>query len=77
MVREFPDYWSRVHVGDMIQITSDNPNYTKYHNKVWEVSAVYVGVSQHPGYNMRLYPEALVECRGLPFAVYEYEFEVI
>jgi hypothetical protein len=63
--------------GSRIRITSDNSNYRRYLDKEWVVEGVYVGESSHPGYDMGVYPQKLVECMGLPFALYEWEFEVV
>lgn len=64
-----------VNVGDKIIITSDNENYNRYRNKVFVVSHVAHSIKQHPGYDSGV-GQALVDCRGLPFSLYEYEFEV-
>ena len=66
-----------VKVGTRIRITSDNENYDKYRKRTWKVARVYKDKTEHPGYDMGVYPQKLVECDGLPFALYEYEFDVV
>ena len=66
-----------VRVGSRIKITSDNDNYNKYRKKTWKVARIYKDDTEHQGYDMGVYPQKLVECDGLPFALYEYEFEVV
>jgi hypothetical protein len=65
-----------VRVGSRIKITSDNDSYKPYIKRTWQVSKVYHNSSENPLYDMGVYPQKLVECHGLPFALYEYEFEV-
>jgi len=66
-----------VRVGSRIRITSDNENYDKYRKRTWKVARIYKDDAEHRGYDMGLYPQKLVECDGLPFALYEYEFDVV
>lgn len=66
-----------VKVGDKIRITSDNENYDKYRNGVWTVENIAHSTKEHPGYDEAMSPMALVDCDGLPFSLYEYEFEVV
>jgi len=58
-----------------VRITSDNENYADYMNKELKITGIYR--EDHPGYDRGLYPQKLVEFEGVPFALYEYEFEVI
>jgi len=66
-----------VKIGDEIEITSDNECYKKYKSKTWIVASICVGTDEHPFYDMGVYPQRLVECDGLPFALYEWEFDVV
>ena len=64
-------------IGKKIKIISDNENYDKYRNKQWTINHVAHNVKEHPGYDESIYPQALVDCDGLPFSLYEYEFQII
>jgi hypothetical protein len=72
-----------VKVGDYIKITSKNENYrpycghAKYHRVTKVARAQGWGHGKHPGYDTGMKGEALVDCSGLPFSLYEYEFVVV
>lgn len=66
-----------VKCGDRIKITSDNENYDRYRDDVWTVDHIAYSEKEHPGYDSSMRPMALVDCIGLPFSLYEYEFEII
>jgi hypothetical protein len=72
-----------VKVGDYIKIVSDNENYRAYtgRGKYYRVTHVAReqgwGKGKHPGYDTGLKGEALVDCAGLPFSLYEYEFRIV
>lgn len=61
-------------IGDKIKIVSDNDTYDDYRDKTWVIDGIY-GKGEHPLYDMSVYPQKLIECNGLPFAIYEYEIE--
>lgn len=66
-----------VKVGDKIYITSDNGTYNKYRSKVWKVIHIAQSIDEHQGYDESLYPTKLVSCKGLPFSLYEWEFDIV
>mgnify|MGYP001566210686 CR=1 FL=1 len=66
-----------VEIGDKIRIISDNPYYTEYIAKTWKVKRIFSNQNEYPLYDMSVHPEKLVECEGLSFLLYEYEFEVV
>jgi hypothetical protein len=66
-----------VKIGDKIKIVSDNENYDRFRNKIWFVTHIASDRTDHPGYDEGMYPEKLVDCKGLPFSLYEYEFIII
>ena len=66
-----------VKVGDRIRIISDNSSYKQYKNRTWEIEKVSFSREDHPGYDDGLNGQALVDCRNLPFSLYEYEFEIV
>jgi len=72
-----------VHIGDYIRIVSDNENYVPYRirGKYYRVEKISRsqgrGRGEHPGYDEGMKGMALVDCAGLPFSLYEYEFEVV
>lgn len=65
-----------VKIGDKIRIISDNDNYDKHRSKTWTVNHVAFNKSEHQGYDEGV-GGALISCKGLPFSLYEYEFEII
>ncbi len=65
-----------VQIGDKIRITSDNENYNRYRGKAWVVSHIARNRDEHPGYDTGV-GGALIDCKGLPFSLYEYEFDII
>lgn len=65
-----------VEVGDIINIISDNENYDEYREKSWEVKKVSFSREDRPGYDEGC-GGALIDCEGLPFSLYEYEFEIV
>ena len=67
----------RPKIGDRIRIVSDNENYDRYRDGTWTITHIAFNRHQHPGYDEGMAPEALVDCDGLPFSLYEYEFEVV
>lgn len=69
-------------LGNRIMIISDNDSYTKYRKKTWIISHIAYSTKDHPGYDEGINSpdkprEALVDCMGLPFSIYEYEFKII
>lgn len=66
-----------VKIGNKIKVTSDNENYKDYKDKIWEVESIYSNNEENPLYDMGVFPQKLVECNGLPFALYELEFEIV
>ena len=67
----------KIEVGDTIKIISDNENYEDYLDKEWTIENIAYDTGGHPGYDEGLSGQALVDCIGLPFSLYEYEFEVV
>lgn len=65
-----------VNLGDTIRIISDNPLYKQYKNRTWIVEKVSFSKEEHPGYDTGV-GGALVDCRNLPWSLYEYEFEIV
>ena len=66
-------------VGKKVRIISDNENYTKFMNKT--LICTFASNSGN-GYDDSCYPEMLcdfksVDGKEVPFALYEYEFEII
>jgi hypothetical protein len=66
-------------VGQQVRIISDNENYEDFRN---EVLICTHASNKGLGYDSGLYPEMLCDfkCqsgREFPFALYEYEFEII
>jgi hypothetical protein len=67
-------------IGKKARIISDNDNYDRFRNKTLVITHAEVGGR---GYDMGVYPEALCDFKILgsnqqfPFALYEYEFEII
>lgn len=64
-----------VEIGDRIEITSENENYDEYRDKIWTVERIIP--YNDPAYDKGVYPQQLVECTDLPFALYEWEFEIV
>jgi len=64
-------------VGMKIKIISDNENYDPYRNKIWTIEHVAYSTEEHPGYDNSMMGEALVDCKNLPFSLYEYEFDYV
>ena len=64
-------------IGDKIRIISDNENYSKFRNKALIISHIAYSTKEHPGYDNTVNGQALVDCQGLPFSLYEYEFKII
>ena len=64
-------------IGDKIRIISDNDNYDKYRNMDLIVSHIAHNTDEHPGYDTGLTGQALVDCKDVPFSLYEYEFELV
>ena len=67
----------RPQIGDKIWIKSDNENYIPYLNKSFTITHVARSIDEHPGYDDSMKGEALVDCDGLPFSLYEYEFDYL
>ena len=66
-----------VKIGDEVIITAiDNENYSEYLDIKWTVEAVDYSKDDHPGYDPRI-GGPLISCEGLPFSLYEFEFEVV
>jgi len=65
-----------VEIGVKIKIISENENYIPYLNKIWTVTNIAYNTDEHPGYDDSMEGEALVDCDGLPFSLYEYEFSI-
>jgi hypothetical protein len=63
-------------IGQKIRIISDNENYKKYVKKTWKISNIAHNRQEHPGYDEGMGNEALIDCEGLPFSLYEYEFKL-
>jgi hypothetical protein len=66
-------------VGRKAKIVSDNENYTPYLNKVLTIT---YASNEGNGYDNSCYPEMLCDFKmsngeSVPFALYEYEFELI
>lgn len=66
-------------IGKKAKIISDNDNYDKYRN---ETLIVTHASNSGNGYDSGLYPELLCDFKlangkEFPFALYEYEFEII
>lgn len=66
-----------IRIGTKIRIISDNENYIPYLGKKWRINHIAKNRDQHIGYDESMEGEALVDCDGLPFSLYEYEFEVV
>jgi hypothetical protein len=63
-------------VGDRITIVdTGNEYYKPYLNKVWTVESVSHSKNDHPGYD-KCVGGPLIDCKDLPFSLYEFEFEV-
>lgn len=67
-----------VKIGDRIRIKSgnDNENYDKYRNESWEVNRIDTNKEGHRGFDDSIGGK-LISCEGLPFSLYEYEFDVV
>lgn len=63
-----------VKLGDKIRITSENETYNDYRDKTWTVDRIVP--YDDPAYDKGVYPSELVECTDLPFALYDWEFEL-
>lgn len=66
-------------IGKKVKIVSDNDNYDKFRNKVLICTHAS---NKGRGYDESMYPEMLCDFKcedstEFPFALYEYEFEVI
>ncbi len=66
-------------IGKKVKIVSDNDNYDKFRKKVLICTHAS---NEGQGYDSEMYPEMLCdfECTGgeeFPFALYEYEFEIL
>lgn len=68
---------ANVQVGDMIQIISENENYEDFLEGTYEVDSVSYNTDEHPGYDYGVGGDALIDAKGLPFSLYEYEFEIV
>lgn len=66
-----------VSVGSKIRIISYNDLYDAYRDKILTVCHVAYNREQHPGYDETQTPIALVDCIGVPFSLYEWEFEEV
>lgn len=65
-----------VEIGDRIKIISENDNYDSYRRESWEVEDIAYSEKEHPGYDPGV-GGPLVSCEGLPFSLYEWEFEEV
>ena len=68
--------------GNKVRIISDNDSYDNYRGKVLKIVGVYTSSLQHPGFDegvgQALYDlEAVDSLEGVPFSLYEYEFEEV
>ena len=68
--------------GNKVRIISDNDSYDNYRGKVLKIVGVYTSTLQHPGFDdtvgQALYDlEAVDSLEGVPFSLYEYEFEEV
>ena len=67
-------------LGKKVRIISDNENYLEFLNKDLEVT---FNSNEGCGYDSVMYPEMLCDFKDVetgedvPFALYEYEFEII
>jgi len=63
-----------IEIGDKIKIISkDNEYYKPYLDKVWTVESVSYNTEDHPGYD-ECVGGPLIDCKDLPFSLYEFEF---
>lgn len=65
-----------VRIGQRIRIISDNENYNKYRGKTWKIERIDRSEDDNRLYDPSV-GGALVSCKGLPFSLYEYEFELV
>ena len=65
-----------VQIGDRIRITSDNESYKPYLDKIWTVTEVSFSTNDHRLYDVGV-GGPLIDCDGLPFSLYEFEFEEV
>jgi len=62
--------------GMKIRISSDNENYRGYIHKTWIIEKISYSREDHPGYDEGI-GGALIDCKGLPFSLHEFEFNII
>jgi hypothetical protein len=68
---------NNLRIGSKIIITaSDNENYKEYLGKEWVVEDIAKNIKEHPLYDEGVGGK-LISCKGLPFSLYEWEFEVV
>ncbi len=62
-------------IGDKVKVASDNDNdcYDSFREQVLIIDGIYG--KDHPGYDMGVYPQKLIEFEGVGCALYEYEIE--
>lgn len=65
-----------VKIGDKIRILNENGQYTKWAKKLWIIDNIATSKEEHQGYDKGIGGK-LVNCKGLPVSLYEYEFEVV
>jgi hypothetical protein len=69
-------------LGKKIKIISDNESYDQYRNSIWIITHVARSTNDHQGYDEGINSPGknkmgLVDCKGLPFSLYEYEFKIV
>lgn len=64
-----------VKIGDKIRILNEDGQYSKWSNKIQVVSKISRSVKDHPGYDEGVGGN-LIDCKGLPVSLYDWEFEV-
>ena len=63
-----------ISIGDKIKIISDNELYDEYRKKVWVITHIARSQEEHQGYDKAVGGN-LVSAEGLPFSLYDWEFE--
>ena len=68
----------KLRLGYTFQLTEDAvEHYGEEFSGLYEIDGIFRNDTEHPGYDMGVSPTNLIEAVGLPFAVYEWEIELV
>ena len=62
--------------GDYIKLLNRDGQYSKWAKKPWIVTHIARNRNEHPGYDEGIGGN-LIDCKGLPCSVYDWEFRVM